>query len=178
MSAAVVPDGILSVGEAAFYSTKVSYLTIPDSVRAVHRNQSLATDGIIDFGNTRTNIPSVVGGYNPQYGGAGQIYVPDALYDNWVSNHGWSIISARIHRHSELEAPYATSKAEDAYSMADNAYSGLTLKVDHTAGGDAPEVLNITTYYETEYTQLSVDDPSWEPDPSTMYVILPDPVSP
>lgn len=70
----------------------------------------------------------------------------------------------------------ALSKAEDAWSSAEAANAGLGSKVDHYAGGTAPEVLNITTYYESEYTQLSVDDPSWEPDENTMYVILPDQV--
>ena len=54
--------------------------------------------------------------------------------------------------------------------------SNLGSKVDHFAGGMAPEVLNITTYYESEYSQLSFDDPSWEPNENTMYVILPDQV--
>lgn len=72
----------------------------------------------------------------------------------------------------------ALSKADSAYNLADNAYGQLYTKVDHTAGGMAPEVFSITTYYESEYTQLSVDDPSWEPDANTMYVILPDPVYP
>ena len=70
----------------------------------------------------------------------------------------------------------ALSKAEDAWSSAEAANAGLGSKVDHYAGGTAPEVLNITTYYESEYTHLSVDDPSWEPDENTMYVILPDQV--
>lgn len=69
----------------------------------------------------------------------------------------------------------ALSKAEDAWSLADAANGVLASKVDHFPGGMAPEVLIITTYYESEYTQLSVDDPTWEPSENTMYVILPDP---
>ena len=72
----------------------------------------------------------------------------------------------------------ALSAADTAQSTADAALGGIGSKVDHFAGGTAPEVLNITTYYESEYTQLSVDDPIWEPDQNTMYVILPDPVLP
>lgn len=72
----------------------------------------------------------------------------------------------------------ALSKADTAQNTADAAQAGLYSKVEHFPGGSAPDVFNITTYYESEYTQLSVDDPSWEPDPSTMYVILPDPVVP
>ena len=72
----------------------------------------------------------------------------------------------------------ALSKAEDAWSSADAALNAVASKVGHASGGIAPEVLEIMSYYESEYTQLSVDDPSWEPDPNTMYVILPDPVVP
>ena len=72
----------------------------------------------------------------------------------------------------------ALSKAEDAWSSADAALNTVASKVGHTPGGIAPEVLEIMSYYESEYTQLSVDDPSWEPDQNTMYVILPDPVVP
>lgn len=72
----------------------------------------------------------------------------------------------------------ALSKADTAQNTADGAYTEVGFKVGHTPGGVSPEVMTITTYYELEYTQLSVDDPSWEPDPNTMYVILPDPVSP
>ena len=67
-----------------------------------------------------------------------------------------------------------SARADSAYSRADGAYEELGIKVDHKAGGTAPEVTNIETYYESEYAQLSVDDPSWTPDASTMYVILPD----
>lgn len=72
----------------------------------------------------------------------------------------------------------ALSKAEDAWSMADATNNALVSKVSHTPAGTAPEVMNIEAYYESEYTQLSVDDPTWEPDQTTMYVILPDPVLP
>ena len=67
-----------------------------------------------------------------------------------------------------------SARADSAYNLADSANEQLGGKVDHKAGGTAPEVMNITTYYESEYAQLSVDDPNWKPDPSTMYVILKD----
>ena len=67
-----------------------------------------------------------------------------------------------------------SQRADSAYNLADSANGQLGGKVDHMAGGTAPEVHIITTYYESEYSQLSVDDPSWQPDMNTMYVILPD----
>ena len=78
----------------------------------------------------------------------------------------------------ELSGEFSTvsALADSAYNMAEGATISLGSKVDHKAGGTAPEVTNIETYYESEYTQLSVDDPTWEPDENTMYVILPDQV--
>ena len=67
-----------------------------------------------------------------------------------------------------------SARADSAYNLADNTYGQLGSKVDHMSGGTAHEVATITTYYESEYSQLSVDDPSWQPDMNTMYVILPD----
>ena len=72
--------------------------------------------------------------------------------------------------------PAVSDLADSAYNTAVMVYGQLDSKVGHIAGGAAPEVMNITTYYESEYAQLSVDDPTWEPDPSTLYVILPDQV--
>ena len=42
------------------------------------------------------------------------------------------------------------------------------------ASSAAPEVLTITTYYESEYSQLTASDPDFLPDDNTMYVIIPD----
>ena len=80
---------------------------------------------------------------------------------------------------TELAGQFNTvsQRADSAYNLADSANGQLGGKVDHIVGfGTAPEVQTITTYYESEYSQLSVDDPSWQPDMNTMYVILPDPV--
>ena len=67
-----------------------------------------------------------------------------------------------------------SARADSAYNLADSANGQIGSKVDHMASGTAPEVATITTYYESEYSQLSIDDPSWQPDMNTMYVILPD----
>ena len=67
-----------------------------------------------------------------------------------------------------------SQRADSAYNLADSANGQLGGKVDHVPGGTAPEVQTITTYYESEYSQLTASDPSWQPDKNTMYVILPD----
>ena len=81
---------------------------------------------------------------------------------------------------TELAGQFNTvsQRADSAYNLADEANGQLGGKVDHMLmpGGTAPEVFTITTYYESEYSQLSVNDPGWQPDMNTMYVILPDPV--
>ena len=69
-----------------------------------------------------------------------------------------------------------SARADSAYNLADSANGQIGSKVDHMSGGTAPEVATITTYYESEYSQLTALDPSWQPDKNTMYVILPDQV--
>ena len=158
-------------------AVNLEYILIPDSVGSIAVRAFYNAPKIkIDFGNTRTTIPTITSGsgFNKTFDTTAKIYVPDALYDTWVAASNWSDIASQIHRHSELEAPYATSKAEDAYNLADNANGQLGFKVDHMSGDTAPEVHTITTYYESEYSQLSVDDPGWQPDMNTMYVIIPD----
>lgn len=51
--------------------------------------------------------------------------------------------------------------------------STLGICVTHQPSGEAPEVFQITTAYESEWETLSADT-----DENTMYVILPDPVTP
>ena len=67
-----------------------------------------------------------------------------------------------------------SQRADSAYNLADSTNGQLSGKVDHMAGGTAPEVATITTYYESEYSQLTASDPGWQPDKNTMYVIITD----
>ena len=65
-------------------------------------------------------------------------------------------------------------RADSAYNLASAANEQVSYKVDHIAGGTAPEVLTIAAYNESEYYQLTASDPGWQPDKNTMYVIIPD----
>ena len=65
-------------------------------------------------------------------------------------------------------------RADSAYNTASEISVQVQNKVDHMPSGAAPEVATITTYYESEYYQLTASDPGWQPDKNTMYVILPD----
>lgn len=69
-----------------------------------------------------------------------------------------------------------SAQAGSAYSLAKETNNAVSLKVEHMPmpGGSAPEVLTIITYFESEYSQLTALDPSWQPDKNTMYVVLPD----
>ena len=64
--------------------------------------------------------------------------------------------------------------ADSAYNQANYAVGQVADKVNRTAGGTAPEVFTITTYYESEYSQLTATNPGWIPDDNTMYVIISD----
>ena len=64
--------------------------------------------------------------------------------------------------------------ADSAYNQANYAVGQVNYKVDHIAGGSSPVVLKITTYYESEYSQLTASDPGLLSDDNTMYVIIPD----
>lgn len=77
---------------------------------------------------------------------------------------------------TELAGQFNTvsQRADSAYNQANYALEQVQYKVNNMSGGTAPGVQTITTYYESEYSQLSVSDPSWQPDMNTMYVILPD----
>ena len=71
---------------------------------------------------------------------------------------------------TQLAGQFSTvsQRADSAYNLASETKEAVSYKVDHIAGGTAPEVLTIAAYNESEYSQLSVLDPS------TMYVIIPD----
>ena len=77
---------------------------------------------------------------------------------------------------TQLAGQFSTvsQSANSAYSLASEANGAVSHKVDHIASGAAPEVFFITTYYESEYSQLTASDPGWLPDDNTMYVIIPD----
>lgn len=113
----------------------------------------------MDFGNTRTTMPTIV---NPAYlpGSGRTIYVPDALYASVITTSPWSNISAMIHPHSELEAPYAVQLANS--KVTGGAETGTT---------GTPAVVNtMKSVYETDWQTLSASA-----DANTFYVVLPDP---
>ena len=96
-----------------------------------------------------------------------QFYVPDALYDTWIAASNWSGKASQIHRHSELEAPYATSTAVSALTAANSKVTGGA----ETGTTGTPAAVNaVKSVYETDWATLSASA-----DANTFYVVLPDP---
>jgi hypothetical protein len=78
-------------------------VTIPNSVTSIgERAFAECTNlAIVDFGNTRTNIPELanVNAFNrlpTNY----IIRVPDAKYDEWIADTNWISIQSNIHPYS------------------------------------------------------------------------------
>lgn len=119
----------------------------------------------MDFGNTRTSVPTV--GTTAAVSISCKYYVPDALYDTWIAANKWSSIASQIHRHSELEAPYATSTAVSALTAANSKVTGGA----ETGTTGTPAAVNaVKSVYETDWATLSATA-----DANTFYVVLPDP---
>lgn len=143
------------------FESNMPYTRIPDSIVAANDVISFSNEGsytfskIVDFGNTRTTVPTCSSTYKT--GSNIKIYVPDALYDTWIATGNWSSISANIHRHSELEAPYLYSS-----KVTGGAETGTT--------GTPAAITAVKSVYESDWATLSASAIS-----STFYVVLPDP---
>lgn len=125
----IISDGITNIdGAAVFNGTKLSKVTIPQSVVSINRNAFnscsnllevkvlsssitigssvfLYSDSILKFDFTSaTSIPtlsntSAFGSIN----GICKIYVPDALYDEWIVATNWATYADYIYKASEME---------------------------------------------------------------------------
>ena len=161
----VLPDSLAEIKANAFINggNKYCIISIPNSVSAIDNPRYIAAGANngyrhMDFGNTRTSVPTVnrATGVDTNC----KYYVPDALYDTWIAASGWNEISAKIHRHSELEAPYLYSS-----KVAGGAETGTT--------GTPAAITAVKSVYESDWATLSATAVS-----STFYVVLPDPVFP
>ena len=97
----VVGSQVTSIGENCFRNSTTKYVVIPDSVTTIdNRFMGSSTYGsdsvveVLDFGNTRTTVPTVSkGAYDSIHlltaGRNAIAYVPDALYNNWITKSGW-----------------------------------------------------------------------------------------
>lgn len=151
--------GPTTIGDGAFRYIRFNKITLPDYVRHLYGSGTFNSSylKIIDFGNTRTTVPTLWTPPSSFVAADAKIYVPDALYDTWIAANNWSTIASQIHRHSELEAPYLYSS-----KVAGGAETGTT--------GTPAAVNAVKSVYETDWATLSATA-----DTNTFYVVLPDP---
>ena len=99
----IVGSQVTSIGTNCFKNYTTKYVVIPDSVTTIDNkvmgiDKTYGRDSVIevlDFGNTRTTVPNVsIGSYDQTYflkaGKNALAYVPDALYDSWITKSVWS----------------------------------------------------------------------------------------
>lgn len=159
----VVGSQVTSIGENCFKNYDTKYVVIPDSVTTIdnkfmgydyeYGNSSVVE--VLDFGNTRTTVPTVSkGDYNSiclLKGSQNAIaYVPDALYNTWIAASIWKECASQIRKHSDLVAPGKVSNSPINY---------------------APPAVKISPVYEYEWETLSASAPQH---PDTLYVVVPD----
>lgn len=159
----VVGSQVTSIGDNCFYNSTTKYVVIPDSVTTISNKfmgygyayGDSSVVEVLDFGNTRTTVPTVSKGtYHAECllkaSRSAIAYVPDALYDTWIAASIWSGCASQIRKHSDLVAPSKVSNAPVNY---------------------APPALNISPVYEYEWETLSA---SASQHPDTLYVVVPD----
>lgn len=184
----ILPDSVTYIGIGVFsYNRKLTKIRLPKQLSAIDTNgfkecynlrielpDSLLSVGVsplwckeVDAGATRTSVINAAISQPPQFIVNSKIYVPDSLYDMWCNTAPWSNYPSIIHRHSELEAPYATSTAVSALTAANSKVTGGA----ETGTTGTPAAVNaMKSVYETDWETLSATA-----DANTFYVVLPDP---
>ena len=135
-------EGLETIGNRAFYNcTSLSSITIPNSVTSVGQSAFGMYDSsnleIIDFGNSRTTVPTLSGSSEDFCPSSVRILVPDAIYNQWVTADGWSDIASQIYseemfRNKYIDVTIGGNTSRRVYSSGDieeNAFrsnSGLT----------------------------------------------------
>ena len=125
----IISDGITNIdGALVFYRTKLSKVTIPQSVVSINSNAFYSCynllevkvlsssitigngvfsycDSILKFDFTSaTSIPTLLNtSAFSSINGICKIYVPDALYDEWIVATNWATYADYIYKASEME---------------------------------------------------------------------------
>lgn len=155
----VIPSSVSAITTEQWLNVKGTMpkqpIIIPDNI-VYMTGARYSNDGwsYMDFGNTRTTVPRLMASWSIS---GNKLYVPDALYDTWITTSPWNNLSANIYRHSELEAPYLYSS-----KVTGGAETGTT--------GTPAAVNAVKSVYETDWQTLSATA-----DANTFYVVLPDP---
>ena len=111
-----LPSTVTTIDQYAFEDTGLTSITIPDSVTSfgqyTFRNSSNLD--IIDFGGTRSTIPTfganmfsgIVSGY--------RVLVPSSLLDTWKATSGWSGSSVAPHIYPHIDFDPSTTYVVNA----------------------------------------------------------------
>lgn len=122
-------EGLETIGKSAFYNcTSLSSITIPNSVTSVGQSAFGMYDPsnleIIDFGNSRTTVPTLNGSSEGFCPTSARILVPDAIYNQWVTAEGWSDIASQIYseemfRNKYIDVTIGGNTSRRVYSSGD-----------------------------------------------------------
>jgi hypothetical protein len=115
----VIGDGVTSIGDGAFKGrTSLSgIIHLPNALTSIGDGVFSGCTSLtaLDFGNTRSTIPSLSGTPSNFVPNDKPIVVPDALVDSWKAREGWSSISGQIVSYSEYYQIPMPIDYEDEY---------------------------------------------------------------
>ena len=97
-------EGVTSIGDYAFASSGLSSITIPNSVESLGANVFRGCANLLKYDFTsHTTIPTLsnTNAFN-NINGLCKIYVPDALYDDWIVATNWATYADHIYKASEM----------------------------------------------------------------------------